>query len=571
MEGDEDQVPWAMEGSSRSVVAARGRHAHDHAGHSGSCGHSHGHDHDQSHDHDEDHDHEHERDLSDHHHHHLASPLTSAAEFSALTSTLSSFYLYRRTAHLNLTHRRRTAFFALPRRYKGILGGGPDAAVDYLGVLRNVDEAIDRNSEVAERIFGTGLQAFGLAESVQLSSHGREEKSEGGKGDKKNGKGWWETSASSEDMEKVKSTLKQFYRDWAAEGIDERRRCYGPVLEELCSRFPLYGKKLLGKDGEVKRRGKRRDKVRVLVPGAGLGRLAFDIVVAGFECQGNEFSYHQLVGSNWVLNCTTKANEFTLHPWIHTFSHHLTRENHLRSVQIPDVHPGTLLLSPASSTSLPSNPYADEVHDPPPERQPNGESAHGDGNNEGFSPASTRFSMIAGDFLQCYPLSPSPATPVSPHPNHYNTFDACTTVFFIDTAPNVVAYVEAIYNLLAPGGVWINLGPLLWHWEGRDPPGDADGEAGGIGEEGGGVELSAEEVVRVVEAVGFRVVKRGGEGGGAAVGGEGFLAGMGIREVKTGYIQDERSLLNYEYRAMFWVAVKPGGEDGEEDAGIGGG
>ncbi|RUS32778.1 hypothetical protein BC938DRAFT_474346, partial [Jimgerdemannia flammicorona] len=32
----------------------------------------------------------------------------------------------------------------------------------------------------------------------------------------------------------------------------------------------------------------------VLVPGAGLGRLAFDIAKEGFSCQGNEFSFYMV-------------------------------------------------------------------------------------------------------------------------------------------------------------------------------------------------------------------------------------------------------------------------------------
>ncbi len=35
----------------------------------------------------------------------------------------------------------------------------------------------------------------------------------------------------------------------------------------------------------------------MLVPGAGLGRLAFDIACAGFNSQGNEFSYYMLIGA----------------------------------------------------------------------------------------------------------------------------------------------------------------------------------------------------------------------------------------------------------------------------------
>lgn len=44
--------------------------------------------------------------------------------------------------------------------------------------------------------------------------------------------------ASHFDMDKVKSTLKQFVRDWSSEGQKERDSCYLPVIEEIQRRFP---------------------------------------------------------------------------------------------------------------------------------------------------------------------------------------------------------------------------------------------------------------------------------------------------------------------------------------------
>lgn len=48
--------------------------------------------------------------------------------------------------------------------------------------------------------------------------------------------------------------------------------------------------------------------------------------------------------------------------------------------------------------------------------------------------------------------------------NHaYNRFivgkwDAVVTCFFIDTAKNIVDYLETIHKVLKTGGVWINAG-----------------------------------------------------------------------------------------------------------------
>lgn len=45
-----------------------------------------------------------------------------------------------------------------------------------------------------------------------------------------------------------------------------------------------------------------RRSVSVLVPGAGLGRLAHEFARRGYNCQGNEWSLFMLIASNFVLN-----------------------------------------------------------------------------------------------------------------------------------------------------------------------------------------------------------------------------------------------------------------------------
>lgn len=43
----------------------------------------------------------------------------------------------------------------------------------------------------------------------------------------------------------------------------------------------------------------------------------------------------------------------------------------------------------------------------------------------------------------------------------------CSWPPFPATAHNVVEYLETIWAALRPGGWWINLGPLLYHWAGQ--------------------------------------------------------------------------------------------------------
>lgn len=77
-------------------------------------------------------------------------------------------------------------------------------------------------------------------------------------------------------------------------------------------------------------------------------------------------------------------------------------------------------------------------------------------------PEGSDFSMCAGEFVESYG-------------DQENEWDCVLTCFFVDTAPVVFEwvigdgvngrYVELIYKILKPGGYWINLGPLLYHWQ----------------------------------------------------------------------------------------------------------
>lgn len=63
------------------------------------------------------------------------------------------------------------------------------------------------------------------------------------------------------------------------------------------------------------------------------------------------------------------------------------------------------------------------------------------------------------------------------------------TCFFLDTAKNVIDYVKVLSQIIKPGGLWINLGPLLYHWS--DIPGEIS------------IELSFEQLRAVILSCGF--------------------------------------------------------------------
>ncbi|KAL1637839.1 hypothetical protein SLS56_000395 [Neofusicoccum ribis] len=408
-------------------------------------------------------------------------------EQRVIHAALDSFQSYRHVAHYNVTHVRRQNFYAMPSAHWNLLAEPPFSMLD---TFNAVDDAIDANADLAEAIFRASAPNFGV--DAEASSQASDDSSKPPPS--------WRGTATPSDMDKARSTLRQMYRDWSADGAAERAACYEPVLAALEAEFAATPRA-------------HRDAHRVLVPGAGLGRLVLEVCVLGFSVEGNEISYHQLLASSFILNHTARAEQFALHPWALSFSNHASRAHQLRRVRVPDVHPATALA--ASS---------------------DGARTH----------AFERMGMAAADFCVSYRAA-----------EYRGAFDAVATVFFIDTAPNLINYVEAIANCLRTGGVWINLGPLLWHFE-NDPPGAKNKREGGGGgggpdaaagaaqdlgiAESGSVELTDDEVVALVERFGFRIERH--ELPGQAAG------------IETGYISDPRSMLQNVYRPSFWIARK---------------
>lgn len=68
----------------------------------------------------------------------------------------------------------------------------------------------------------------------------------------------------SADLGRVRESLKHYVRDWSEEGMRERTRIFAPILDVL-------------KEVPIKDRG----DTKVLVPGCGLGRLAWEISELG--------------------------------------------------------------------------------------------------------------------------------------------------------------------------------------------------------------------------------------------------------------------------------------------------
>lgn len=97
-----------------------------------------------------------------------------------------------------------------------------------------------------------------------------------------------------------------------------------------------------------------------------------------------------------------------------------------------------------------------------------------------------------------------------------------STCFFIDTANNIIKYIKTIYEILKKGGIWVNCGPLLYHYT------DVQGECS--------IELSWEEVEHIIEKIGFRIIDK--------------------REIKTKYAGRGKALMETIYNCIFLTAIK---------------
>ncbi|QPC76725.1 hypothetical protein HYE68_007477 [Fusarium pseudograminearum] len=309
-------------------------------------------------------------------------------------------------------------------------------SVQYSKKFTRIDNLLKKNQELCNRIVQQAMHFYGI-DHDELNKHIQS----------------LEVSGKLADKISVSQALKHYVRDWTGTGDAERKGTFSCLTKTLQSLFP-------------ERRGEK--PVKVLIPGAGLGRLGHDIArLGGFDVTINEWSMYMNVAYRF-LEANRSQKSHSLHPFIDGWSHHATESNMVRPLSFPDV---TL-----NSTSV---------------------------------------VLVEGDF-----------TTVFPTPGEY---DSVVTYFFIDTARNLMSYLDTIKKVLKPGGHWINLGPLLY---GTGPF----------------VQLSLEEILVVCEALGFEFLETDESCG------EKTFEGRTVRAMEAAYGFDDMALTKSAYNAQFWVA-----------------
>eukprot|EP00541_Cyclophora_tenuis_P016872 CAMPEP_0116547136 /NCGR_PEP_ID=MMETSP0397-20121206/3612_1 /TAXON_ID=216820 /ORGANISM="Cyclophora tenuis, Strain ECT3854" /LENGTH=341 /DNA_ID=CAMNT_0004071639 /DNA_START=89 /DNA_END=1114 /DNA_ORIENTATION=+ len=146
---------------------------------------------------------------------------------------------------------------------------------------------------------------------------------------------------------------------------------------------------------------------KVLVPGAGMGRLAFDLaVVDGHDVEANDSSLTMAAAAYHLWHNDDNSNTFVLHPFaLDYFTNEANSHNRYQQVLIS--RPNTTAMRGSLSYSI-------------------------------------------GDFSKIYSGGES-------------LYNAIITCFFLDTASNIYEYLAILHNNLVKGGKWINVGPLQWH------------------------------------------------------------------------------------------------------------
>lgn len=194
------------------------------------------------------------------------------------------------------------------------------------------------------------------------------------------------------------SVFLHLLRDWSSLCEHVGDSTYGPAVAKL--------RELLPGGGEV------------LLPGAGLGRLALQLAAQGFRVEANDASRLFLTFADYILNRPT-CQDLPIYPLAHVFSENWAHDQQYLEVKVPMQVPQELLASSAAS-----------------------------------QPA---FSIVPGDFVKMYSAGGS----------GHRKFDAILTCFFIDTTTDPCELFHVMDNLLVEGGVWVNVGPLNWRKEAR--------------------------------------------------------------------------------------------------------
>lgn len=152
-----------------------------------------------------------------------------------------------------------------------------------------------------------------------------------------------------------------------------------------------------------------KNRKKILLPGSAVNRLGYELCKKGFDVDANEYLFLNGIFSDLIFN-HAKKEEYYIYPNINSFSNFWDEESVFKKYSFPDVDIDLK-------------------------------------NNKDYG----KLTLFIGDFIELY--------------NNINDcYDCVITCYFIDTAQNIIEYIEIIHKILKKGGLWINFGPLSYHW-----------------------------------------------------------------------------------------------------------
>ena len=210
------------------------------------------------------------------------------------------------------------------------------------------------------------------------------------------------SSLSKSSYDSAMQVITHIVRDWTRLGKGIRINLYDWIIKQL-----LANRNTINDSS-------------ILIPGAGLGRLASDIACAGFHVEANEISIIMAAAAYQILNQNIVGE---IYPFVN--DHQINEVNTMNRYQ---------------KVSFPDN----------------------DNNNASCQRQAGSLSYTVGDFIEIFSTN-----------ERKEQYGALVTCFFIDTASNIYEYLLVIRNVLKNGGLWINVGPLQWHGNAKlNPSGD---------------------------------------------------------------------------------------------------
>lgn len=186
----------------------------------------------------------------------------------------------------------------------------------------------------------------------------------------------------------VQTFLQTLTREWSLEGLSERRDCHERLLKAIDCHFA----------------DKTAQDLKVLIPGASVGRLVYDFTKRGFSCTPIDCNILAYFGME-LLRQGCKEGGYVIHPFATNTCNRFKAEDHIRAVPFPDVD--------LSVGDIPA----------------------------------PRF----GEFLVSFDKA-----------SEKSSYDALVTAFTFDTSPNVLRFIRTAAHCVKPGGLWTNFGPLAY-------------------------------------------------------------------------------------------------------------